>query len=276
MRLLSKLLVFVLFIITIQLPQAAQSSLCGMGCQVNQPTQQDIADILNDLLEDGHAPITLVEDEETGVITIALDDGAVFSIEAIGLMLRHQGMQERQLSQSEDGSLHMRSQAGLEVRIRAAIHQEAILVGEMYQVGWSDFFWFDGGFEVDSPAGERLCLAPDMEITSAPSSGEPNVTLDDDGNLIAIHGDGVRQRLHACAHDPIQLRDQIRSLTNQQLVFDTNGMFTLEIDGELTPFRLHSSLRQSGILDQPGFFSEQDRIYFRYRDGWEQEIVSMP
>ena len=87
MRLLSKLLVFVLFIITIQLPQAAQSSLCGMGCQVNQPTQQDIADILNDLLEDGHAPITLVEDEETGVITIALDDGAVFSIEAIGLKI---------------------------------------------------------------------------------------------------------------------------------------------------------------------------------------------
>jgi len=58
-----------------------------MGCQVNQPTQQDIADILNDLLEDGHAPITLVEDEETGVITIALDDGAVFSIEAIGLKI---------------------------------------------------------------------------------------------------------------------------------------------------------------------------------------------
>ncbi len=274
-RLLSKFLVLVPFIFVMQLSQAAQMPPCGTDCQVSRPTQQDVADIINDLLENGQAPVTVTKDEDTGVITIILDDGTLFSIETIGLTLRHQSMQQRQSFQSEDGSLLLRSEAGLEVRIRAAIHRETEVIGEMYRLGWTDFFWFEGGIEVNSPAGDRLCLAPDMEISSGPSSGVTTISFDVDGNLIAISEDGVRQLLHACAHDPIQLRDHIRSEIQQQLVFNTSGVFTLEVDGVLTQFRLSSLLQQSGILNQSVFFSEENRIYFRYRDGWVQEIVSV-
>ena len=254
----------------------ANSSQCGMDCMVNTPSVEDIANILNDLVDSSQTPVLVSKDQESGTITITLGDGSQFSVETVGLLLGHQNMHQRQVSQSEDGSLHLRSQEGLEVRIRAAMHQEAELVGEMYSSGWADFYWFEEGIEVNSPSGDRLCLSPDMEISSVQPEGETKVSIDSEGNVVVVYSDGIQQQLYACAHDPIQLRDHIRSLTDQQTMFDTNGQFSLEIDGELMHFRMNSALIQSGILDQPGIFSEADRIYIRYRDGWEQEIVGLP
>ncbi len=261
------------FFMSIVLSSQTQSSPCGMDCMVGTPSVQDIADILNDLVDSSQTPVMVSKDEESGAITVTLGDGTQFSVETVGLLLGHQNMHQQQINQGEDGSLHLRSQAGMEVRIRAAMHREAELVGEMYNSGWTEFFWFEEGIEVNSPAGDRLCLTPDMEISSEQSVGETAINIDSDGNLVVIYADGVRQRLHACAHDPVQLRDHIRNITDQQLIFDTNGLFTLEVDGEMMQFRLNSLLHQSGILDQPGIFSEESRIYIRYRDGWEQDII---
>ena len=268
------LLVPVTFIFAMQLAQA-QAMPCNMDCQVNHPSQQDIVDILNDLVESSQAPVVATQDTDTGAITVTLADGTLLSVEAIGLTLRRQNMQQRQLNQLNDGSLHLRSQAGVELRIRAAIHRTDEIIGEMYRAGWNDFYWFDDGIEVNSPQGDRLCLSPDMEIASQTSTGSTSMSLDADGNLVVVYSDGIRQRLHACAHDPVQLRDQVRSMTQQQLVFNADGTFTLDVEGVLTQFRLRSTLLQSGVLDQPGFFTEGTRTYFRYRDGWEQEIVSV-
>lgn len=270
-RLVSTLLV-ILFISVMRLAQA-QTMQCNMDCQVNHPTPQDIADALNDLVASNQSPVVVMQDSESGAISVTLADGTLLSIGTVGLTLRRQSMQQRMLNQLQDGSLQLRSQAGLEMRIRAAIHREDEVVGEMYRAGWTDFHWFDEGIEVDSPGGERLCLAPDMEISSGAATGSTTASLDADGNLAVIYGDGIRQRLHACAHDPVQLRDRIRNMIQQQLVFNTDGTFTLNVDGVLTQFRLSSMLRQSGILDQSGFFWVEDKLYFRYRDGWEQEVV---
>ena len=63
----------------------------------------------------------------------------------------------------------------------------------------------------------------------------------------------------------------------QQLQVHTDGTLSVQLeDGQLQRFRLKAALRWNGILDQPGFFTEQNRLHFRYRDGWEQEIVSLP
>ncbi|MCP5243269.1 MAG: hypothetical protein H6940_07545 [Burkholderiales bacterium] len=72
-----------------------------------------------------------------------------------------------------------------------------------------------------------------------------------------------------------QLRDQIRSQLQQQLQVHTDGTVSVPIDGVQQRFRLEATLRWRGILDQPGFFSEQNRLFFRYRDGWEQEVVAL-
>lgn len=269
-----KTLALFVFILGLAVSQADQVATCGMDCQVLQSTEQNLLDIIDDLLEEGESVVSVVKNEETGIVTVTLSDGSVFSIETIGLMLRHHGMQQRHANQSEDGSLHLRSQNGLEVRIRAAMHQEEEIIGEMYRLGWTDFFWFDGGVRVNSPAGERLCLAPDMQISAGPANGMTTIDFEVDGSLMTTTVGGVKQRLHGCAYDSLQLRDHIQSAAGQQLAFNTRGEFMLEVDGVLMRFRLSSLLRQSGLFDQAGFFTEQNRLFFRYRDGWEQEIIT--
>jgi len=64
-----------------------------------------------------------------------------------------------------------------------------------------------------------------------------------------MYQDGIQQRLVACAHDMVQLRDEVRS-TLQQLQVHTDDTLSVQIDGQLQNFR--------------------------YRDGWEQEVVSLP
>lgn len=268
----SLVLILISSVLSLQ-PGHARASPCGTGCMVSTPSVQHMEEVLNDLVDESQRPVQVDQNETTGVLTITLGDGTQFSIETIGMALGHQNMHNRQVSQSDDGTLYLRSQSGLQIRIRAAIHQEEEVIGAMHGLGWSDFFWFDGGIEASSPAGDRLCLAPDMQISAEPATGETQVDTNSDGSVVVIFGDGIVQRLHGCAHDQFQLRDHVRSLTQQTFVMDSDGTFTLNLDDEVVRFRLDPILQESGILDQPGIFSDEGGTYIRYRNGLEQDIV---
>lgn len=135
--------------------------------------------------------------------------------------------------------------------------------------------WHRNRFEIDSPAGERMCLEPAMEITPGQASSDTTINTGENGQLLVRYRDGFQQRLQACAHDMAQLRDQVRAMLQEQLQIHTDGTVSVRIEGKLHRYRLEATLRWRGIVDQPGFFSEQNRLYFRYRDGWEQGIVQL-
>ena len=252
--------------------QPGQGYQCS-GCQVDYPNEQDLAEIISDLLDVSPGMILVVRGDDPGVFVIQLPDNSRFVVAPVGPTFRHQNSVQRRVLQTPEGGLRLRSQSRAELHIHSAVHNEADLVAEMLRLGWTNFYWFRHGWEVDSPAGERYCFRPDIQVFPETPPGSIQVSLDDDGNLVVIHGDGIRQRLHACAHDFFQLRDRIRAQIQQQLVLSPDGTFNLNVDNEQLRFRLNAELRWSDILDQPGFYTEGNRILLRYRDGWEQEVV---
>ncbi len=270
-------LIITLALLLMQFAQAAGSGPCGENCQANFTTVQDIEDLVNELTDNAQPGATVVKNAETGVITVTLPDGRILSVTAVGLALRSQNMAQRQIMEAENGGLHLRSRQGLQIQLRSEFHHEAQAIGELLRLGWDNIEWFGNQIEIDSPAGDRMCFAPDMELVSGQGSGATSVSTDVDGNLLIMYQDGIQQRLHACAHDMVQLRDQVRSTLQQQLQVHTDGTLSVQLEnGQLQRFRLAAALRWNGILDQQGFFTEQNRLHFRYRDGWEQEIVSLP
>lgn len=272
----SILLISMLTGLPVWVTQAADPPHCGIDCEVNFTTAKDIEDTVNAFFGSGSILVTVVKDAETGVFTITLPDGRIFSVVPNGLTLRHKNAVQQQVMETEEGHLRLRSQSGLEIQLRSEFHHQVQAMGELLRLGWDNIGWFGDRIEIDSPAGERMCFAPDMEIIAGPTDGATSISTDADGNLQVRYQDGIQQRLHACAHDMVQLRDQVRSTLHLQLQTHTDGTISVQQDGLQHRYRLAATLRWSGILDQPGFFTEESRLRFRYRDGWEQEIVSIP
>lgn len=256
--------------------QSTDSPHCGANCDVNFTTVQDIEDAVGAFFGGDSAPVAVVKDAETGVFTITLPDGRIFSVVPNGLTLRHKNTVEQQMMETEEGQLRLRAQSGLEIQLRSEFHHQVQAMGELLRLGWDNIGWFGDRIEIDSPTGERMCFTPDMEIFAGTAEGTTSISTDADGNLQVRYQDGIRQRLHACAHDMVQLRDQVRSTLRLQLQTHTDGTISVQQDGLQHRYRLRATLRWNGILDQPGFFTEENRLRFRYRDGWEQEIVSIP
>ncbi|MGV3591262.1 MAG: hypothetical protein ACO1PZ_06195 [Gammaproteobacteria bacterium] len=234
---------------------------------------QTLAESIADILELSLSEVTVVAGETPGTYTVTLADGRVFIVAPLGPAFRHQSALQRQLAQSESGYLHLRTQTQLELQLRSAIFHEAALVGEMLRLGWTNFSWFDNGVEVDSPQGVHYCFAPDLRATMQGMGGTIAASLDADGNLVVAYPDGIRQRLHACAHDFAQLRDQIRLQVQQQLAMNPDGTFFVLRGGQFIRYRLQAELHDSGIIDAPGLYQVGSRLFMRYRDGWEQDIV---
>lgn len=270
------LLIIILTFLLAQFVQAAGPHLCGSNCQASFTTVQDVEGLVNELTNDGQPGATAVRNIETGVVTVTLPDGRMLSVTPVGLALRSQNMTQRQIMGTENGGLRLRSEQGLQIQLRSEFHHEVQAIGELLRLGWDNVEWFGNQIEIDSPAGDRMCFAPDMEIVAGQASGSTSVSTDIDGNLQIMYQDGIQQRLHACAHDMVQLRDQVRSTLQQQLQVHIDGTLSVQLDGQQQRFRLSAAMRWNGALDQPGFFTEQNRLYFRYRDGWEQEVVSLP
>lgn len=269
-------LIITLAALSIRFAQADDSPQCGVNCQVNFTTIQDLENIANEFFNNGQTPAIVVKDAETGVFTITLPNGKILSVVPTGLTLRYQNTVQQHTRETEEGHLHLRSQSGLEVQLRSQFHHQVQAMGEMLRLGWGNIGWLGDRFEIDSPSGERMCLQPDMEVTSGSATGVTGITIDTDGNPIIKYQDGIQQRLHSCAHDMAQLRDQVRSTLQLQLQTHIDGTVSVQLDGQQYRYRLAAALRSNGILDQPGFFTEQNRLRFRYRDGWEQEIISIP
>ena len=245
------------------------------SCQVEYPTEQDLAEIISDLLEISPGMVLVVRGDDPGVFIITLPDDSSFVVAPVGPTFRYQNTVQRRVQQTEEGGLRLRSQSRAELHIRSAVHREPDVVAELLRLGWTNFYWFRHGWEVDSPSGARYCFEPDIQVGNESAPGSIQISLDDDGNLVVVHTDGIRQRLHACAHDFFQLRDRIRQQVQQQLMLDPDGSFGLMVDSQQLRFRLNAELRWSGVLDQPGFYTEGNRILLRYRDGWEQEVVQL-
>ena len=276
-RLIFTILVVMELTVTSQFSQAGDQWMCGGGCQVKRPTDQDIEDLLSDLYTGQLNRVTVrrIDDSDVFAVTLPDEDESVIVVTPVGLVFQHQNMQQRQIVPIEDGSFRLRSQAGLTMRLRSALYQDVEAIGELLRLGWDNFFWFDNGIEMDSPQGTRMCFNPDIEVSAGSSTPVTDISIDSDGHLMIAYQDGIRQRLHACPHDFPQLRDHVRNTVQQQLRLNIDGTFDLEIDGLQLRFRLAATLRQSEILDQPGFFMLQNRTYFRYRDGWEQELLQV-
>lgn len=274
----SRLLVITIMFLPIQWVLAADSDSlpCGLNCQVNYTTVQDVDEIVNEFVGNGQALATVEKSAETGVFTITLPNGRMLSVVPVGLTLKSQEMVQRQLMETEEGHLRLRSQSGAEIRLRSEFHHEAQAIGELLRAGWTNIEWFEDRIEIDSPGGERMSFGPDMEITPGQATGTTSISLDADGHLLVRYQNGILQRLHARAHDRVQLRDQVRSQLQQQLQIHPDGTLTVQLEGHQHRYRLRAALRWRGIVDQPGFFTEQNRLHYRYRDGWEQEIVSLP
>lgn len=247
------------------------------ACQVTTVTAQDLVDVVSDVLGVNQSSVTAVAGDKPDRFRVTLHDGSQFSVAADGPVFRHQNMVQRRLLQTEEGGLHLRSQTRLELQLRSAVHRETAVISEMLRLGWNNFFWKHNGMEVESQNTVRYCFQADMQVRAqlqTPPSGI-SITQDADGNLIVIHGDGIRQRLHACAHDFAQLRDHVRELLQQQIVMEMDGTILVNIDAEQRRFRLAATLHYSDITGQTAFVTKGDRLYLRYRDGWEQEIIEI-
>ncbi|MCB1669756.1 MAG: hypothetical protein R3F41_05250 [Gammaproteobacteria bacterium] len=243
------------------------------SCGVEYADTQVMIEILSDLLDVSPGMVNVVQGQEPGVYTVTLPDGTTLSLSPVGPTFRYQNAVQRRLEHTEEGGLRLRSQSRAELQIRSAIHRQAELIGELLRLGWTNFYWFQQGLEMESPAGERYCFGPDLVLASVNAPGVINVEIDAEGNLWVTHPDGIRQRLHACAHDFFQLRDQVRTAVQQQLMLNADGTFQLMFGEQTLRFRLNAELAWTDELDHPGFYTEGDRILLRYRDGWAQEVV---
>jgi len=245
------------------------------NCGVEYPDAQILVEIISDYLEIAPGLVTVEQGEDPNVYTVTLPDNVILSLSPVGPTFRYQNEVQRRLQQTEEGWLRIRSQTRVELQVRAAIHREAEMIGELLRLGWTNMYWFRHGLEVESPAGKRYCFAPDVFLSNVSAPGNIQVALDAGGYLIVTHADGIRQQLHACAHDFLQLRDQIRATVQQQLMINADGTFQLNVEGEMLRFRLNAELAWTDELDNPGFYSEGERILLRYRDGWAQEVIRL-
>lgn len=245
------------------------------GCQVSFATGMDLADTISDFVGTGPAAVIVEPGQAPGNFLVTLPDQSVFSVAPVGPLFRHQNATQRRMLQTPGGGLHLRSQTRRELQLRSALHQEASVIAEMLRLGWADFSWPGHGMEVQSPAGDRYCFQPDMQVFQQTAQEAIAISQDVDDSLVVTYPTGLRQRLHACAHDLTQLRDHVREEVQQELLMDIDGTFALDIEGQQRRFRLAPGLQWSGITGQPGFILEGDRIHLRYRDGWEQEIVEL-
>lgn len=243
------------------------------GCDVEYPGPQVLAEVISDFLDLSPGMVVVVQGDDPNVYIVTLPDGTSLSITPVGPTFRYRNAVQRRLQQTEEGGLRLRSQSRAELHVRSAIHREAELVGELLRLGWSNFHWLRHGLEMESPAGQLYCFRPDLILGSVSAPGGIQVAVDADGNLLVSHPDGIQQRLHACAHDFFQLRDQLRATVQQQLMLNTDGTFQVMAGEQTLRFRLNAELAWSDDLDHPGFYVEGDRILLRYRDGWEQEVV---
>lgn len=260
------------------LPSAIAQPGPGMqcsACQVAHVTASDLVDAVSDIIGVNPATVTVVSGDRPDRFRVSLPDGTEYVVASDGLVFRHQNMVQRRLLQTEEGGLHLRSQTRTELHLRSALHQETAVVGEMLRLGWTNFFWNRNGMEVESQNGERYCFQPDMQVLMQNPQSGISITQGTDGNLTVIHPDGVQQRLHACAHDFVQLRDLVREQLQQQLMMETDGTFLINIDGVLRRFRLATELRLTNSQGQTELVPTGERLYLRYRDGWEQEVIEI-
>ena len=245
-------------------------------CQVGFASEQDLVDAIVDIADVNPADVSIIPGNAPGVYRLNLTQGPQYIIEPVGLTFRHQNMVQRRLLVTDEGGLHLRLQSRAELRIRSAVHNQEAVVAQMLQQGWDNFYWLQHGMEVESPGGDRYCFRPDMEAFQGIGQAQITITQDtDDGSLVIIHPDGLQQRLHACAHDLVQLRDQVRLQVKQQMVFNPDGSIDIQVGSNTFRYRLNAELHWSGIMDAPGFVRDGDRLLIRYRDGWEQEIISL-
>lgn len=270
------ILISMLTVLPAWITQAANPPHCGINCEVNFTTAKDVEDAIREFFGSDSASVSVVKDPETGAFTVTLPNGKIFIVAPIGLTLRYQNTVEQQMMETEEGHIRLRSLSGLEIQLRSEFHHKVQAMSELLRLGWSNIAWFEDRIEIDSPTRERMCFAPDMEVTAGSAVGATTISTDVDGYLQVRYQDGVQQRLHACAHDMVQLRDHVRSMLHLQLQTHTDGTISVQISGLQHRYRLAATLRWRGIVDQPGFFTEENRLRFRYRDGWEQEIVSIP
>ena len=81
------LLIITLTALSIRFAQADDSPQCGVNCQVNFTTIQDLENIANEFFNNGQTPAIVVKDAETGVFTITLPNGKILSVAPTGLTL---------------------------------------------------------------------------------------------------------------------------------------------------------------------------------------------
>ena len=154
------------FFISLMTQSAFAATACGVNCQINFTTTQDVAEVINDFLDNDQESVTIIRNDETGVFTVTLSDGRIFSLMAIGLTVRNQNMmQQRQMTQTDESHLQLRTRSGLSLQLRNAFYQEDEAVGAILRAGWANMEWFRNRFEIESRAGDRMCLEPAMDLT---------------------------------------------------------------------------------------------------------------
>ena len=139
-------LIITLTALSIRFAQADDSPQCGVNCQVNFTTIQDLENIANEFFNNGQTPAIVVKDAETGVFTITLPNGKILSVAPTGLTLRYQNTVQQHTRETEEGHLHLRSQSGLEVQLRSQFHHQVQAMGEMLRLGWGNLGWLGDRF----------------------------------------------------------------------------------------------------------------------------------
>ena len=126
------------FSISLMTQSAFAATACGVNCQINFTTTQDVAEVINDFLDNDQESVTIIRNDETGVFTV---------------------------TQIDESHLQLRTRSGLSVQLRNAFYQEDEAVGAILRAGWANMEWFRNRFEIESRAGDRMCLEPAMDLT---------------------------------------------------------------------------------------------------------------
>ena len=126
------------FFISLMTQSAFAATACGVNCQINFTTTQDVAEVINDFLDNDQESVTIIRNDETGVFTV---------------------------TQIDESHLQLRTRSGLSLQLRNAFYQEDEAVGAVLRAGWANMEWFRNRFEIESRAGDRMCLEPTMDLT---------------------------------------------------------------------------------------------------------------
>ena len=126
------------FFISLMTQSAFAATACGVNCQINFTTTQDVAEVINDFLDNDQESVTIIRNDETGVFTV---------------------------TQIDESHLQLRTRSGLSLQLRNAFYQEDEAVGAVLRAGWANMEWFRNRFEIESRAGDRMCLEPAMDLT---------------------------------------------------------------------------------------------------------------